>query len=487
MQRYFRYIFIAFLIIISTLGYTSFEVSAYGPRPSRYSDLSEGHKELLAEVARERGYVGYKDAGGLNPEAKKAFDEMAAAAAAEGLNLKVVSGYRSYDSQIQTFFNSGTVTNPIQKVYGESMTDSQRAEVLRAYIARGEASAPPGYSEHHTGLAIDINSVQQSFENTPEFAWLQDNAGEYGFELSYPEGSTAGAGYEPWHWRYIGGVSLSEFETDPQEESSAAESSTTPNQKVTLKGANESQVSYDSFTNFPGLGRISNLCQLTQSLWYLGFIVLFLAVIGSILYGGFMYTSAGVNAAQVNQAKGVIQNAFIGLVLGLSVFIILQTIDPNFLTGNCEIASIDSFSYGGVNLGSDGSFVGGESVAGNPACEGCVSVKEAGGTVANWSGITGPGRTDKAMPQVVNAYLQVERQMKSKHNIDIMLTSAYSAASVGNHSPNSMHYQGLAVDMQSVSGQYRNRQTLNLIAEECRQAGFTFVLVESAHTHCDMR
>ena len=131
-------------------------------------------------------------------------------------------------------------------------------------------------------------------------------------------------------------------------------------------GASESQVTYDSFTNFPGFGRISNLCQLTTALWFLGFAVLFLSVIGSVLYGGFLYTSAGVNAAQVNQAKGIIQNAFIGLGLGLSVFIILQTIDPNLLGGTCEIESIDPFSYsapttssGGVITVTAGSFASG--------------------------------------------------------------------------------------------------------------------------------
>lgn len=113
---------------------------------------------------------------------------------------------------------------------------------------------------------------------------------------------------------------------------------------LTLGRADEKPVAYESFTNFPGLGRISNLCQLMEALWFLGFTVLFLGVIGSVLYGGFLYTSAGVNAAQVNQAKGIIQNAFIGLGLGLSIFVILQTIDPNLLSGNCEIPAIDRFT-----------------------------------------------------------------------------------------------------------------------------------------------
>lgn len=138
-------------------------------------------------------------------------------------------------------------------------------------------------------------------------------------------------------------------------------------------GSNESQVSYESFTNFPGMGRISNLCQLTTSVWYLGFAILFISVVGSILYGGLLYTSAGVNIAQVNQAKGVIQNAFIGLVLGLSIVIILQTIDPNLLSGDCEIESIEPFNYSAPTSPAGGSGVVPD--AGQPCQEGDSSLK----------------------------------------------------------------------------------------------------------------
>ncbi len=133
-----------------------------------------------------------------------------------------------------------------------------------------------------------------------------------------------------------------EEDSNPNAESEVTQP---PNQSGSSGGSNESKVTYDSFTNFPGIGRISNLCQLTQALWFLGFAILFVSVIGSILYGGFLYTAAGVNAAQVNQAKEVISNAFVGLILGLSIFIILQTIDPNLLNGNCSIESIEPFSY----------------------------------------------------------------------------------------------------------------------------------------------
>ncbi len=72
-------------------------------------------------------------------------------------------------------------------------------------------SAPPGYSEHHTGYAIDIGDeyypdadLKTSFENTSAFEWLQENAAYYSFELSFPKGNSQGVSYEPWHWRFVG-------------------------------------------------------------------------------------------------------------------------------------------------------------------------------------------------------------------------------------------------------------------------------------------
>ncbi len=112
-----------------------------------------------------------------------------------------------------------------------------------------------------------------------------------------------------------------------------------------------SQVSYESFTSFPGVGRISNICQLTQALWYLGFAILFTAAFGMFIYAGFLYTSSGVNAAQVNQAKGMFTNTIIGVILGLSVFIILNIINPGLLTANCEIAAVTGSGSTQTNSG----------------------------------------------------------------------------------------------------------------------------------------
>lgn len=71
--------------------------------------------------------------------------------------------------------------------------------------------ARPGHSEHHTGLAIDLGDeenpagdLETPFEQTRAFHWLQDNAAQFGFELSYPRNNQHGVNYEPWHWRFIG-------------------------------------------------------------------------------------------------------------------------------------------------------------------------------------------------------------------------------------------------------------------------------------------
>lgn len=126
----------------------------------------------------------------LQPAAVAAAEAMVLAAQADGINLLPLSGFRSHADQQFLFFQ-------IKANLGESA------------VARAEVSAPPGYSEHHTGYAIDFGDgsvphshVQASFERTPAFRWLQENAPQYNFELSFPK---AGAvSYEPWHWRFVG-------------------------------------------------------------------------------------------------------------------------------------------------------------------------------------------------------------------------------------------------------------------------------------------
>lgn len=124
----------------------------------------------------------------LVSEAYEAFKLMAKNAQEQNLNLRIVSAYRSYDYQ--------------KKLYNNYLkTDSQ--EVVDAYSAR------PGFSEHQTGLAIDIDNTLESYTNfhiTQEFTWMKENAYKYGFILRYDLGKEhiTGYQYEPWHYRYVG-------------------------------------------------------------------------------------------------------------------------------------------------------------------------------------------------------------------------------------------------------------------------------------------
>lgn len=125
--------------------------------------------------------------GSLRPQAAQAFREMADAARTDGLSLKSVSAYRSYSTQVSLYRRYVNQS-------GQALADT--------------FSARAGHSEHQTGLALDINVARTSahFENTAEFAWLQENCARFGFILRYPQGKDAITGYrfEPWHYRYVG-------------------------------------------------------------------------------------------------------------------------------------------------------------------------------------------------------------------------------------------------------------------------------------------
>lgn len=127
----------------------------------------------------------------LIPEAAAAWLAMKEAARHDGIVLEIVSAFRDVEEQ---------------------------AQIIRDKQARGMAmeailtlSAPPGYSEHHTGRAVDINTPgcaarEAPFEDTEAFRWLVERAGRYGFALSYPRGNALGFIYEPWHWFYLPGA-----------------------------------------------------------------------------------------------------------------------------------------------------------------------------------------------------------------------------------------------------------------------------------------
>ncbi|MCH5324788.1 MAG: D-alanyl-D-alanine carboxypeptidase family protein [Eubacterium sp.] len=122
---------------------------------------------------------------GVQDDALYAFYNMQAAAWNDGINLYIISGYRSYYTQ--------------KGLYESYVASDGKANADR-YSAR------PGYSEHQTGYAFDLNSVDDSFAYTAEAAWIRDNCYKFGFIVRYPEGkeNITGYIYEPWHVRWLG-------------------------------------------------------------------------------------------------------------------------------------------------------------------------------------------------------------------------------------------------------------------------------------------
>lgn len=123
----------------------------------------------------------------LTPVTVAAWVAMVDAAAADDVRLLLVSGFRSIDQQ----------TRLIRKKLNAGQTIDQ---ILRV-------NAAPGFSQHHTGCAIDIATpgvrpLMLEFEETPAFAWLQTHTHSFGFSLSYPRDNPWGIDYEPWHWFY---------------------------------------------------------------------------------------------------------------------------------------------------------------------------------------------------------------------------------------------------------------------------------------------
>ncbi len=112
----------------------------------------------------------------------------------EGVNLSVWSPYRSYSVQ-QMLFNRQK-QKQIEAGVPESEADAKAATIV----------ARPGTSEHHTGLAADINMADDAFENTPMYAWLTEHCQDYGFIMRYPKDKidVTGVIYESWHYRFVG-------------------------------------------------------------------------------------------------------------------------------------------------------------------------------------------------------------------------------------------------------------------------------------------
>jgi D-alanyl-D-alanine carboxypeptidase len=128
----------------------------------------------------------------LRPEAAAAVLAMKRQAAREGVDLTILSAYRDSEVQRRLFFGV-------------------KAERNQSARDRARVSAPPGFSEHSTGFAVDLGDASRpdtdlstAFEETAAFRWLAANAARHHFHLSFPPDNPQGVAYEPWHWRYEG-------------------------------------------------------------------------------------------------------------------------------------------------------------------------------------------------------------------------------------------------------------------------------------------
>ncbi len=151
--------------------------------------LPESYKPTLAEAVKGSGVQ-------LDYRVAPYYQAMYDAALADGITLTPVSGYRTYERQKNNF------EDRIKENMAKGM------DIKEATVAAATVIMVPGSSEHNAGLAMDICSLSDSFENTKEFEWLSQNAASYGFILRYPKdersASITKVTYEPWHYRFVG-------------------------------------------------------------------------------------------------------------------------------------------------------------------------------------------------------------------------------------------------------------------------------------------
>lgn len=126
----------------------------------------------------------------LEDGAARAWDRLQRSARRDGVVLEAISGYRSHDYQLGIFERK-----------------RERGQGIDEILA---VNAAPGFSEHHSGQALDIGTpgeppAEETFEGTDAYRWLCANAPTEGFVLSYPRDNPHGIAYEPWHWRFSPG------------------------------------------------------------------------------------------------------------------------------------------------------------------------------------------------------------------------------------------------------------------------------------------
>mgnify|MGYP003407079685 CR=1 FL=1 len=142
--------------------------------------------EATSLVQLESGFGGREHL--LDPRAASAWQRLSTAAEDDGISIYLISAFRSIQRQTEIIENKIRQGLSIEQIL--------------------EFSAPPFFSEHHTGCAVDVGTssatdLEQEFENTDAFLWLTKNASLFGYEMSYPLNNLMGFAYEPWHWRFV--------------------------------------------------------------------------------------------------------------------------------------------------------------------------------------------------------------------------------------------------------------------------------------------
>lgn len=156
------------------------------PRAMRLGHLAYGEADRDTLAPAGGGCV-------LRREVAVDLARMIARAAADGVELRIVSCFRSIEHQRRVFCRSS----------GE--------DCVRDFSPRARSVGPPGHSEHATGYAVDFSQraepcadVEPCFATTVAGIWLAQHGIEYGFEQSFPAGNAQGVTWEPWHWRWVG-------------------------------------------------------------------------------------------------------------------------------------------------------------------------------------------------------------------------------------------------------------------------------------------
>jgi D-alanyl-D-alanine carboxypeptidase len=167
-------VFIRMSTLLATLGISSELIATRGLR-----ECEEATSLEVAEVGADgRDHL-------LVPASAEAWRSLKAAALVDGVDIFIVSAFRSIDRQFDVVRRKLETGAPIEEVL--------------------TVCAPPGFSEHHTGRAVDLSTpgsraLEIEFDQTTAYAWLTKRAADFGYYLSYPVANSCGYQYEPWHW-----------------------------------------------------------------------------------------------------------------------------------------------------------------------------------------------------------------------------------------------------------------------------------------------